>query len=143
MIYSNIDVKYHYINEIIFNIYKESRFFNFYSFFENIKSQKNIIYTFSKITEILFNEEIKIKNKFGVFTKQNATIEMIESIKSENDLIFLLKTFANSNNKKLLILKFTENDINKINSVNHVLNNYEKENKINDKLILFIIHRER
>ena len=27
--------------------------------------------------------------------------------------------------------------------MNHVLNNYEKENKVQNKLIIFIIHRQR
>ena len=69
---------------------------------------------------------------------------MIESIKAENELIFLLKSFANSKNKKILVLHFTENDLNKINSINYVINNFEKEiQNLNDKLIIFIIHKQR
>ena len=69
---------------------------------------------------------------------------MVESIKSENDLRFLLKTFNNSLIKKILILKFSEKDLNKINSINHVIDIFEKENKmIKNKLIIFIIHRQR
>ena len=144
LISSNIDIKYHQLNEILINIYKNSRFYNFKSFFKNIQFNKNIIYTFSKVTENLFNEESILKNKFGTFDNQSVIIEIIESIKSENDLIFLLQSFINSNDKKLLILKFCENDLNKVNSVNHVISKYEKENQISKKkLIIFIIHRQR
>ena len=143
IISSNMDLKYQSMKDKVIKIYRNSRFYNYESFFEKLNSRKNIIYTFSKATENLFKEGISLNNKFGKFKKQSAKIEMIESIKSENDLIFLLKSFFNSNNEKLLILRFSENDLNKINSVNHVLNNYEKENKVQDKLIIFIIHIQR
>ena len=51
------------------------------------------------MTENLFKEGISLNNKFGKFNKQSTKVEMIESIKSENDLIFLLKSFFNSNIK--------------------------------------------
>ena len=106
--------------------------------------RKNIIYTFSKITENLLEENKIIKNKFGTFNNKSAFIEMIDSIKSENDFLFLLESFSNSKNKNILILKFTENDLNKINSVNYLLNNYQMRNKRFQKiLILFIIYKKR
>ena len=69
IISSNIDKKYDEISELITKIYRESRYNNFYSFFENIKSMRNIIYTFSKITEIIFNEEIQVKNMVYLLNK--------------------------------------------------------------------------
>ena len=145
IISSNIEQKYHQINEIVKEIYKKSRFYNFESFFEKTQSKKKIIYTFSKDTENFINEDKPLINeKYGVFNKQSINIEMIESINCEKDFVFLLKTFNNSINKKLLILRFSENDLNKINSINYVLEYFEKENKIkNNKLIIFIIHRKR
>ena len=141
---SNLENKYNQIKEIILDIYKNNRHNNFSSFFENIKLRKNIIYTFSKTSEYLFEENKTIKNKFGVFNVKNAVIEMIDSIKSENDFFFLLEKFSNSQNKNILILKFTENDLNKINSVNYLLNNYNLKNtNFQKKLILFIIHKKR
>jgi hypothetical protein len=142
LVCSKINGEYGRINDIIINIYKNSRFYNFKSFLKNMKSKKNIIYTFSKITENLFYErEIIENNTFGNFSKQS-TIEIIESIKSENDLIYLLKTFTSSNNKNLLVLRFSENNLNKINSVHHIINNYEKEYQTNKNIIL-MIHRQR
>ena len=145
MITSNIEQKYNRIKEIILEIYKKSNYNNFESFFKKIESRKNIIYTFSKSTENLFEEETQnIKNKFGTFNKQSTTIEMIDTPKSENELAYLLKSFNNSKNKKLLIFKVTENNTNKINSVNYVINNFEKEYpKLKEKLILFVVHKQR
>ena len=144
LLYSNNDVKYQEMNDIVMKIYKNSKCDNFEMFFGEIKSKKNIIYTFSKITENLFNGDNSIKNSFGIFNKRTSIIEMIDSIKSENDLIFLLKSFTFKKDKNILILKFTEKDLNKINSINYVLENFEKENEeIKNKLIMFIIHRQR
>ena len=144
---SNYDSKYHLMNEIIIKIYKNCSCINFELFFEKIEKKKNIIYTFSKVTENIFIEGKSIKNKFGTFNKSSVKSEMIESIKSENDLITLLKEFFNLNNKNLLILRFSENDLHKVNSVNYVINNFEKDikNKKTElpKLIIFIIHRQR
>ena len=141
LLYSNIDRKYSQINDIIIEIYKSSRFHNFKTFLEKAQSQKIILYTFSKITENLFNEGEKIENKiFGIFSKQSTT-ELIESIKSENELIHILKNFFSSNNKKLLVLRFSENNLNKISTVQYIINNFDKENQ--NKIIILMIHRQR
>ena len=145
MLYSNIDQKYNEIKNEILEIYKNSQHNNFESFFKKIESRKNIIYTLSKSTENLFEEDDKIiKNKFGEFNKQAITMDMIDTPKSEYELNYMLKSFTNSKNKKLLIFKVTENNSNKINSVNFVINNFEKEYpKLKEKLILFIVHKQR
>ena len=145
---SNYDPKYHLMNEIIIKAYKKYSYINFELFFEKIEKKKNIIYTFSKDTENLFDKNQTIKNKFGNYSKSSVKTQMIESIKSENDLIILLKEFFNSNNKNLLILRFTENDLYIVNYANYIINNFEKENKNKykdktDKLIIFIIHMQR
>ena len=144
LVSSNLDKdrKYQQMNDKIIEIYKTSRFYNFKSFINKVETKKNIIYTFSKITENLFKKGENLENKkFGILNKQS-TIEIIESIKSENELIYILNTFFGSSNKKLLILRFSEKNFNKINSVSHIISSYERENKSN-KLIIFIIHRKR
>ena len=144
MKYSNMYQKDNNLYQLILNYYKESNKINFEEFFSNIISRKNIIFTFSKITDNLFENNKAIKNKFGLFNSDSTLIEMIESIQSENDLIFLLKTFTSSENKNLLSLKFTEKDLDKLNSINYLINNYEKENpKLKEKLIIFLIHKQR
>ena len=145
---SNYDPKYHLMNEIIIKAYKKYSYINFELFFEKIEKKKNIIYTFSKDTENLFDKNQTIKNKFGNYSKSSVKTQMIESIKSENDLIILLKEFFNSNNKNLLILRFTENEFYIVNYANYIIKSFEKDNKNKykdktDKLIIFIIHMQR
>ena len=137
--------KYDKIKKYITDMYNRYNYNNFESFFKTIESRKNIIYTFSKDTENLLTDDKKeIENKFGKFTSQSFKYDMIESIKAESDLIFLLKSFANSKDKKILVLHFTENDLNKINSINYIINNFQKEiNNLSDKQIIFLIHKQR
>jgi len=144
MISSNISESYDNMKNIVLDIYKKSKCNNFESFFKKIESKKNIIYTFSKVTENLFEEDKNIENKFGIFNEKSTNNLLIQSFKCENDLIFSLKLFNNSQTHNLLVIRFTENDLNKINSVNYVINNFQKENpKIEEKLIIFIIHKQR
>ena len=139
-----LDQKYKQMSDLAIEIYKKSQHNNFESFFQKIKLKKNIIYTFSKITEDIFDEEKNLENQFGIFNKNNATIENIQSIRMENDLIFILKNFINKENQKILILRFAENDLHKINSTNYVINNFIKDYpELNDKIIFFIIHKQR
>ena len=144
MMYCKLDNKFKQFNEMVIEIYKESQHNNFESFFKKLESKRNIIYTFSKVTENLFNEENEIENKFGIFNKQNAVIENIQSIKEEKELITLLKTLISKENHKLLIIKFSESDLGKINSTNYIIDNFQKENPIlNDKIIIFVVHKQR
>ena len=132
-------------NDMVLDIYKETNHPNFVSFFKNIKKRKNIIYTFSKITKDIFKgiylkENKDIKNKYGIFNKHSTTIEMIESIKSEEEFSFIL----NSIDKNLLILKFTEKDLNKISSIHYVIDDFEKKyTNLKNKIIILIIHKQR
>ena len=112
IVYSKIE-KFNQYNEKVFNIYKSSKYNNFETFFKNVQYKKNIIYTFSKMTSTVFEEKKIFKNKFGEFSKQTAVI--IETIKSEGELLLVLKSFASNNNKNILVIKFGENDLDKIN----------------------------
>jgi hypothetical protein len=141
IVYSKIE-KFNQYNEKVFNIYKSSKYNNFETFFKNVQNKKNIIYTFSKMTSTVFEEKKIFKNKFGEFSKQTAVI--IETIKSEGELLLVLKSFASNNNKNILVIKFGENDLDKINSINHAINTYSQENKkLQNKHILFIVHKKR
>ena len=148
MLNSGIKLNNYNYNEIVLDIYNNSCHSNFISFFEKIEKRKNIIYTFSKITEDIFKgdfiQKLKINNKYGKFNEQSSTIELINSIKSQADLTFILKSFIESKYKNLLILRFAEKDLDKISLVHHVVNNIEKDYpKLKEKLILFIIHKKR
>ena len=149
MIYfkNKLDQNYKEFNEIVKDIYKESNYHNFEAFFKNLKSKKNIVYTFSKVTENLFdnaNEDV-IENKFGSFNKQEDIIENnIQSIKEEKELITTLRSFVEKDNQKIMVIKFSESDLNKINSTNYIIENFQKDNpKLDEKIIIFIIHKQR
>jgi hypothetical protein len=135
--------KYSKLKDIIIDIYKKVNCNNFESFFKKIEMRKNIIYTFSKVNENLFQADKEIENKFGKFTSQDIQNGAIESINSENDLIFTLKSFINKN-KRILILRFNEKNLNKINSINYVINNFHKEiQNLDNKIIILLIHKQR
>ena len=143
IISSKMNKKFQDYNDMVLKIYQEIKCVNFESFFKKIKLRRNIIYTFSKITEEIIGEKVVLENDFGIFNKERTDVANIESIKSEGDLSSLLKTFTNSINN-LLILKFSEEDINKINLVDHIINNFENDyGVLKEKLILLIIHRQR
>ena len=144
IISSKMDEKYKDYNDMVLDIYQDKKCVDFATFFEKIELRRNIIYTFSKITEEIIGENMILNNKmYGTFNKDKTEFAMIESIKSENDLSSLLKSFTNSL-KNLLILRFAEEDINKINLVDHIINNFENEyGVLREKVILLIIHRQR
>ena len=132
------------MSKIILEIYADLKNKNFFNFFQNIQKRKNIIYTFSKATEDIFDEKFEINNNFGTFTQDSTICEMVESFKSEFDLTFLIKQFSDSDNKNLLILRFTEEDLNGMDYINYIIHNYEKEDeKLAKKIILFIVHKRR
>ena len=147
MIYSEIkQISY---NDLVIEIYNKSAQFNFISFLQNVKQRKSIIYTFSKITDDIFEKDFskenkEIKNNFGLFNKQKSTIYMSESIKSETNLINIIKSFSESEHKNLLIFRITEKDLDKINSINYIINNSENDYpELKKKLIVLIIHKQR
>ena len=143
LIYCKFDPKYKEMKDTIIEIYKKNFCNNFESYFKKIELRRNIIYTFSKTNEELIKENQKIENKFGVFNNEIED-KTIDSIKSERDLIFILKGFVNEHNKKLLILRFSEKHLNQMNSVNYIIDNFEKENpSLSEKVILLIVHKQR
>ena len=143
MLSCQLDPKYNQYNQIIIEIYKESRRLNFESFFKKIESKKNIIYTFSKITEDIFDKGNDIENKYGIFNRENAVIEHIQSTKEDKILMALLQLFNNAD-KKILIFRFLENELNNIKLANYFISNLGKINQeLKDKIILFIIHKQR
>ena len=135
--------------DMVLNIYNDSNYYNFVSFLQNIKKRKNIIYTFTKITQDIikgkyWKDNAEIKNKYTIFNKQSTEIEMMESIKNESDLGITIQKFSEQEDKNLLILRFSEKDLDKINSVHFVINNLEKKYpKLKEKFIILIIHRQR
>ena len=141
---NEIDIKYKEINEILIDICKKFKYDNLKQFFKNLPSKKNIIYSFSKIEENIFEDEINITNKFGVFNIQSNIIENIQSFEEEKELISLLELSMNNKDKKALIIKFSQYDINKINYAHYIIKNFQKNNHdLKERIIVFIIYIER
>ena len=141
---SKISLEFQKINELVINIYQKNRFSNFITFFEKIVSRRNVVYTFSKITEDIFNDDEYLENNFGKFRIREIESQIIQSINSEKDLIFLLKNFADNNDKKILILKLSGKELNQMNSIKYIITNFEKENKsLEEKIIILTVHMKR
>ena len=145
---NNLDIKYKEMNEILIEIYNKSHYVNFSNVLKNLNSKRILIYTFSEITEDDFFDEKNIKNKFGLFNKQNSLINNVQYIKEENEVISILQNLLNKENKNMLIMKFSENELNKINTIdciiNDFINNFQKaKSKINEKIIIFILYMDK
>ena len=141
---SNLPQEYNKYQEIVLDIYKQCKYDNFNAYFKKLPSKKNIIYTFSKSTESILEDERPIDNKFGSFNSQSIVNLMSDSFKSNDSLIQKFQEFIEHEKNKLLIIRFTEKDLFIINSISHIISVFEKENpKLKEKLIIFIIHKQR
>ena len=67
IISSKMDGKYKKYNEKVLEIYQENKCVNFETFFKEIELRRNIIYTFSKITEEIIEENVQLKNQYHKF----------------------------------------------------------------------------
>ena len=135
--------KYEIMKNIIIDLYKQSNYTNFLNYFKNVDSKRYIIYTFSKNIENLFKEIGILENKYGKFDEQSISYLSVESLKKEDDLILEVKTFLNYRTKQILMILFSEKDLANIYNIYIVIENLEKEYpKLNDKIIIFIIHKE-
>ena len=141
---SNLPIEYNKYQKIILDIYKTCKYDNFNAYFGKLPSKKSVIYTFSKSTESILEEERPLDNKYGIFNSQSILNLMSDSFKSNDALIQKFQEFIEHEKYKLLIIRFTEKDLFIINSISHIISLFEKENPIlKDKLIIFIIHKQR
>ena len=142
LLHCNLPQQYNKFNEIVLDIYKKSKYDNFDTYFENLSSKKNLIYTFSKDSQSILEGEKELKNKFGKFNSQNVLNVMSDSIKTKDNLNQKLHEFLEKYD--LLIIRFTERDLFIINSISYLINSFEKENPLlKEKIIILIIHKQR
>ena len=101
----------------ILEIYKEKEINNFSKFFEKMTKDKNIIYTFSNMLEILPEiNNVKYKEIY------------VESITSENNIQTIMSKFYEEK-EDILIFRFIEKDLNKMNHISYLVNNFETKYK--------------
>ena len=143
MLNANLPQEYNKYKDMILEIYKECKNDNFNDYFKKLSSKKSVIYTFSKSTESVLEEDRPIKNKFGTFNSQTVLNLMSDSFKSNDALIQKSQEFIEQK-YKILIIRFTEKDLFIINSISHIISIFEKENPVlKDKLIILLIHKQR
>ena len=144
MLNANLPQEYNKYKDMILEIYKECKNDNFNDYFKKLSSKKSVIYTFSKSTESVLEEDRPIKNKFGTFNSQSVLNLMSDSFKSNDALIQKFQEFIEYEKYKILIIRFTEKDLFIINSISHIISIFEKENPVlKDKLIILLIHKQR
>ena len=132
------------ITNMIIDIYNELHFYNFESYFKQLKSKRIIIYTFSNEIQNLFKEKKIMENQFGKYGEQSILFLSVQSFLKENDLITELKSFSDSKTKQMLIISFTESDLKYIYSVYLIIDNFEKNNSnLKEKIITFIINKKK
>ena len=135
------------LTNIIINAYNKAYASNIFEFLKNIPSiiySRNIIYTFSDITEPIFidqeiqNEKLKVK-----FNKEKTTEIVIDSIDTTYNFEQIINIFYKSQ-KNLCIIKFETDDLNKMNNIKNIIDNTEKiESTRNFKFYLFIVYMKR
>ena len=123
----------------ILDIYRKKEIHNFQEFLGKIKKDKNIIYTFSSISEIIVFDKFETKYMEVYISK----------ITSENIIQEKLTKFY-FEDKDYLIFRFLEEDLNKISIISYLINNFEIKYKqesisedITNKKIIFLVHLSR
>ena len=111
------------------NSYKKSYSSNISEFIKNIPNichLRNIIYTFSNITEPILSDNLIINEKLNItFEKKNTTEIVIDSIDTTNNFEQIINLFHKSH-KNLCIIKFEDKDLNKMNNIKNIIDNTEK-----------------
>jgi hypothetical protein len=73
----------------ILELYKKGEHSNFAKFLEKVKSQKNIVYTFTRYLEEIFDDNFQINNSLaGVIKKENIKYIQLNSITQNFNLTF-------------------------------------------------------
>jgi len=136
----------------ILDNYNQNYHQNIKSFLSNYdnKSNKIIIYTFTKIIDSIKKEYLNSYNiKFlGEISLNNIKQIRISSIQNEFNLESKIDKFLEDDNLKVLILKLLPFEYSAIDYLKNVIENKEREykNKIQEtinKLFIFIVHLER
>ena len=107
----------------IIQFYKEKEINNFTQFLKKIKKDKNVIYTFSHLLDLVISEEYKEV--------------IVETIDSENTVEEIISSLYEKK-FEYLIFRFTEKDLNKMNHLSYLINNYEtkfKQQNQNNEII--------
>ncbi len=137
-------IEYKNIVQKINKYYKKTIHSNLKNYLINVKSSKNVIYTFTSIIKIKFNFEI-INNTYGQIKGEEIKHVLVKNIKSERDLEKIVDDFY-LNIQNLLMVHFEKDDLENLEFISSFIERIEKEKNIgnkNEKLFLIIIHLKR
>ena len=147
--------KYNFYYENIINYYKENYRYNLKNFIEKTTNKFSIIYTFSFINDILFDNNESIKNEFFNETINRKSIKelKISDINSINMIEKNIINFMTENKYNLFLVRFREKDLKKLENIHSIINDYkekhflpnnnEEEKNQNTKLFIILIHVSR
>ena len=147
--------KYNFYYENIMKYYKDNYRYNLKNFIEKTKDKFSIIYTFSFINDILFDNNESIKNGFFNETINRKSIKEIKisDINSINIIEKSIINFMTENKYNLFLVRFREKDLTKLENIHNIINDYkekhflsnnnEEEKNKNAKLFIILIHVSR
>ena len=136
--------------ENIMNIYKINYRYSLKNFIEKTDKKFSIIYTFSLVNDLLFENNEEINNLFFDEKINKKTVKEIKisDINSINIVDKDLINFITNSVYNLCILRFGEKDLKKLEDIHNLINDYIskesdlniiKENKTKNKSKIFII----
>jgi len=132
----------------IIDSYNKGEHISLKKFLEKMDNEKNVIYTFSNILDVVKNINDIDNKMIGNINKDNIKELKISSFKSENEFEKEIDDFFESD-QKLCFIKFTANEGNFLNYIKFFIENKEKEYKTNikgeiqKKIFIFIVHLSR
>ena len=153
MKYSGFEQKYNKISDKIIDYYQKGEHNNLFNFIKNMKTQKNIIFTFTSIDEpLLSNQKDDFETKmFGKINRNNIKEIQINTYTSENELeAEIEQIYLDSEDKyKIIVFKFNPIETDIMNYLKHFIENlikeksYIYENKNKQKAFIFSVHMNR
>ena len=146
--YNGFNTKYREEYKKIVDFYNKGEHSCLTRFIQNMKSTKNVIYTFTNDINAIHIPEIK-NEIFGTINEKNIVILKLNSITSETEFERYIDNFI-INDDKLFIIQFTPEEGSLMNYVKFFIDNKEREylsqnkdKKDDKKAFIFIMHLKR
>ena len=145
--FNGFESKYPLYSNKIFEGYLKGHHNNLRIFLEKMENLKNVIYTFTNITEYFINFN-KFKNPILGEISTDSITDLKIDFKSENELENKIEQFLINDNKKICLINFTPNEGNLLNYIKFFIENkekyfFEENKKENKKAFIFIVHLYR
>ena len=143
------------VSKQIIEEYSKGEHQNLGKFLEKLENKKNIVYTFSRVLDVIeLPDSINNSQFLGEINNKGNKINIkdlkISSFKSENEFETEINEFLNNDILKVCLIRFTENESIFLNYIKFFLDNKEKEliddnnkEKIIKKAFVLIVHLKR